>query len=137
MAAITDEDLALDREIERMAKEQVRVDVSHITAEPTPNVEAAAVVDHKLDSSFLGDHVEAYAPADSSVALEQQIFQCRHMDCDSIEATDAVFKSIFGHVPAECYAMVKGVKMYRIGQVEKGQALDRMTVEQRLFGKPK
>lgn len=122
-AAITDEDLALDREIERMAKEQALADVSHITAAPTADVEAPKMIDHKLESTFLGDHVEAYAPADSSVALEQQIFQCKHMDLDSIEATDAVFKSIFGRVPDECYAMVKGVKMYRAGMVEKAKRL--------------
>ena len=85
-------------------------------------------------SELLSEHVDDYKPADSHMTLEQQVFECRARKCDSIEATDAVFKSIYGHVPDTAYALYKNIKLYRIGMVEKGQALDRMTVEQKLFG---
>lgn len=135
-AAITDEDLELDREIERLAREQVTVDLRMPTSEPLrdePGVTATVV----SESTFLGDHAENYKPADNHVSLEQQVFECKSMSLDSIEAADPVFKAIFGKVPLECYAMYKNIKMYRIGMVKEGEARDRVTVEQRLFGRPK
>ena len=128
-AAYTDEDSALEREIKRLGEEQqFNANVDAGPPDMKPAIE---------NPELLSEHVEDYKPAHSHASLEEQVFHAKAVHADSIEVEDIVFKGIFGHVPAEPYAVYKGIKLYRIGMVAQGQAADRMTIERKVFGAPK
>lgn len=132
MPVITDEDYALDREIEALAKENEANDV--IAKDESDVVVLKPKVEHP---DLLSEFVENYKPADSHASLEEQIFKARSVGADSIEAEDVVFKNLLGRVPDEAYIVYKNIKLYRVGQVEAGVALDSQTMESRLYGKKK
>ena len=125
---MTDEDRALDRMLaQREADIPAGVDLS-----PGPQLRKP-IEDH----THLSGLVEDYKPASSLISLEEQVFLCKAHGADTIEATDLVFRAVFGYIPNEDSAMFKGIKMYKIGRVEAGRAKDARTVEQVLFGNSK
>lgn len=81
----------------------------------------------------LRDFVEGYEPANSHATLEEQLFLAKAHKCDTIEAKDIVFKAVFGEVPRTCYAMIKGIKVYREGMVAEGRRLDARSADSMLF----
>ncbi len=127
---MTDEDLALDREIARMAADQEMTAIVDHGAPP----ELKPSVEH---TDLLSEYVENYKPASSHATLEEQVFLCSAHGADSIEAEEIVFKAILGYIPKEAYMVFKGVKVYRKGMVEAGRTSDAQSIEQRLFGNKK
>lgn len=82
MSAVTAEDLAFERELQRMHLE------SPITKAETEKPIIKEVVHH----DFLGDAMENYRPAATLNELEQQAWAAKSIQADSIEATEQVIR---------------------------------------------
>jgi hypothetical protein len=121
--AITAEDMALDRELDRLAQEQG----------PPPDIDPVpAGVGLKKESEvrvLLSEFVDDYAPAKTRSELDDQVWLAKSKGCDSIECTLDVGRSIIrdGSLESVGYFMFKDVKVYIDGAFEKARARDKRT----------
>ena len=126
-AAVTDEDMAFDRELERLAR-NTEPEVSDIDDQP--------VVRKTIDPyTMLSDFIENYQPAKTPQELEDQIMLAKHHECDSVEATPQLIKYYTKKVPEVGYFLFRDIKVYIPGFFEQSSKRDKETVEYRNFGK--
>lgn len=94
--------------------------------------------DHK---EMLRDYMdEEYRPASTINELEDQCFQAKQLDCDSIEATEKLIRYWCKGVmyPERTgYFIYKDIKVYIEGWAEESKKRDKMEMEEKLFGKKK
>jgi hypothetical protein len=127
-AAITDEDLALERELEKL----------NLNTEPQISDPDTMPALKKLSEPYtmLSEAVESYKPAKTLQELDDQVMQAKHYECDSIEATVNVVNYFTkGRDPNNTgYFMYKDIRVYIAGFFEHSKKRDLETVEQRNFG---
>lgn len=129
--AITDEDLALDRELEAMSR-NTEPDVSDKDVIPEMR---KSIEPYTLLSSI----VENYKPASTIHELDQQVFDAKSAEVDSVEATPAIVKYFCkkSYPDKVGYFMYKDIKVYIDGFFEQSVSRDKETVEYRNFGASK
>jgi hypothetical protein len=121
--AITAEDMALDRELDRLAQEQG----------PPPDIDPVpAGVGLKKESEvrvLLSEFVDDYLPARTITELKDQVYLAKANGCDSVECTLEVGKSIIrdGSLETVGYFTFQDVKVYIVGSFEKASARDKRT----------
>jgi hypothetical protein len=134
-AAVTDEDLALDREIEALAAEQPQVNVSDVA--PALEVKRTKdVVNH------LKEIVDGYKEASTMAELTEQVHVAKAEGCDSIEASPTLVRQIFrkdyDYIEKNVgYGIYHDIRIYIAGHFDKHKGADVQTMEQRLFLGPK
>ncbi len=122
MAVHTDEDAALDRELERMAAE----------APPMPTIsdrdQSPDVVKEKNTSIMLCDHLDV-KPASTINELMDQCHQAKAYGCDSIYGTEAIIKHYCrNHYPTDVgYFIFHNIKVYIPGFFEQAVKRDNLT----------
>lgn len=125
LPTITDEDIELDRQLERMAKQQ-----------PIDDGPIVTIIHEKKKRDILRNYTENYKPASSILELDDQVFQAQGHDIDSTEATEAVIKyfckASFPEVQKVGYFIYKNIRVYIEGYFEQNKDADKMTMEQRL-----
>ena len=129
VAAITDEDLALDRELDRIAKE-------------TPPAfedkgENKVKVIKEARKNPLSDFIDDYRPAGTLIELDSQVFDARARGAESIEATPEMIRHLVGPNYEGSYIDYKGMRVYVAGERDNALANERMSMEERIFPKAK
>lgn len=125
-AAITAEDLALDRELEKLARDQEHVDISD--KEPVPMKKA-------IEPYTLLSSVMEVEPAKNITELDEQVFDAKQSDCDSIEATPGLVRYFCKReYPDKVgYFVYHDIKVYIAGFFDQSVKKDKLTIEQRNF----
>lgn len=118
---VTDEDMELDREIDRIANEN-----------PPPDIEQGPVMQLKKEKvvrDLLSEHVDDYKPASTVNELLEQVHLAKEMMCDSIEATPQMIKHFCRkHYPDDVgYFIYHDIKVYIPGFFEQSQKKDQRT----------
>lgn len=130
-AAITDEDLALDRELEMMSR-NTEPDVSDVD----PGVSIKKEVQ---DYTHLAEVIDDYKPAMTLQELEDQVTLAKHHECDSIYASPKVIRYYTkkDYPDKVGYFIFKDIKVYIEGFFEQSKKRDSQTMEQKIFGDSK
>lgn len=131
LGAITDEDMALDRELQSMQTKAFDDDG------PAIEVKKEAT---KRDT--LRNYVPGYKPASTILELQEQIRSALDNEIDSIEATPALvrhlFRKDFDYIQKTVgYGIYQNIRVYIDGFFEKNKDADKMTIERKLFGNSK
>lgn len=130
--AITEEDLALERELERMALESPIPDIDPDIAKP--------LTKEKVSLEHLRDQVDGeYRAAKTLNELDQQVSVAKRLGCDSIDAAPEIIRYYCGKDYSESHGffMYKDIKVHFPQTYEAVKARAKMTVEQKLFGSSK
>lgn len=122
LSAVTSEDLALDRELDRLAATQ--------TPEFDDLPAANTVTKTKEEREMLESWVDGYKPAASLLDLDEQTLMCQEFGADSIEAIDQIFRKFCGAEYKDPYFVYKGVKVYRAGNSLNAKSKEGKTVDQ-------
>lgn len=122
----TPEDLALDRELDRIAKESPSVD----DAGPAP-----LRVLKEGELLTLADVVEGYTPAKTIEQLDMHVHEAKAHGAESTEADDSVFKRLLGPHALDASFIYKNLRVYRAGVRESVMASEKMDIESKVFGK--
>lgn len=130
-AAITDEDLALDRELEMMSRNSEPVLSDQDTTPPVKKT----VEPYTLLSEF----VDNYKPAKTIHELDDQVFRAKHYEADSIEATPELVRYFTkkDYPDKVGYFVYHDIKVYIAGFFEQSVKRERVTIEQKTFGNSK
>lgn len=130
-AAVTAEDMALDRQLDAMAAE-----LPPVIDDPDPPGMTVKKENEKRE--MLGDVVEGYMPAINEEQLRTQVHLAKQEGCDSIEVTGPLAKRFCRDPNLEKvgYFMYHDIKVYIEGFYEQASKRDKQTIEQRLFGAP-
>lgn len=128
LGAVTDDDLALDRELQSLQTKSFDDD--------GPAIE---VKKESIKRDTLRNYVPGYKPASSIIELQEQIRAALDNDIDSIEATPALvrhlFRKDFDYIQKSVgYAIYQNIRVYIDGFFEKNKDADKMTIEGKLFG---
>lgn len=128
VSTITDEDRALDRELEMLA----RTEAPKVSDLDTVPVMKKTIEPYTMLSEFLED----YSPARTLLELDDQVMQAKHAEADSIECTEQIFKYFNknGDPRNVGYFIYHDIKVYKVGFFEQSSKRDKETTEQRLFG---
>ncbi len=129
--AITDEDRALDRELEMMAKTEAPA-VSDV--DTTPAIRKS-IEPYTMLSSIIDD----LSPAKTILELDDQVHRAKMSECDSIECTEQLWKyyNKNGDPRNVGYFVYRDIKVYKVGFFDQSIKKDKETIEQRLFGASK
>lgn len=130
LAAVTAEDMALDRMLEETAKSMPQA------IDDGPVVEVSKP---RENLQHLKTYVEDYTPADTMAELTEQIHVAKSEGCDSIDGTAKLVKQIFradydkivSHIG---YGIYHDIRVYLEGSFEKTKHKDKMTIEQVAHG---
>ncbi len=127
--AILPEDMELERSLQAMTNDLPILDDD----DPTVGVVKKTIEKREM----LGDVVADYKPAATHAELQEQTAMAVAEGCDSIELTVALAKKICRDPQLEevGYFMYRGIKAYLVGAFERVVARDRISIEQRMFGK--
>lgn len=130
-AVYTDEDAALDRELDAMNAPE---------SEPDQPIEAGpvtGVVKEKFNGTLLTEYLDV-EPANTVNELIDQIHQAKEHNCDSIYATESLIRHYCRKdYPSEVgYFVHSGVKVYIPGFFEQANKRDNMSVQEKVFGLP-
>ncbi len=127
--AILPEDMELERTLQAMTSALPILD----DEDPTVGVVKKTVEKREM----LGDVVENYRPASTHAELQEQTALAVAEGCDSIELTVELAKRVCRDPQLENvgYFMYHGIKAYLVGAFERVVARDRISIEQRTFGK--
>lgn len=131
-SAITEEDLALDMELDRMAME-----------EPIPDMEPSLekpLTKEKVSMDHLREHLaEEYSPARTLNELEQQVMIAKRLGCDSVDAEDKIIYHYCGanYKRSLGFFMYKDIKVHFTKEYESTKARLKQTIEQQMFGNSK
>lgn len=126
---MTNEDREIDQMLERQAKRNIIQDMGADTAlkfEP-------------VKRDILRNHVENYKPASSIAELEDQVFQAKNNDIDSVEGTPALVryfcKREYDYVANKVgYFIYHDIRVYIDGFFEKNKDADKLTIEAKMHG---
>lgn len=131
-SAITDEDMALDRELDRIARNS-EPEVSDKDEMPLP-------VKKTIDPyTMLSDFEDDYKPAETIQELDDQVFRAKHYEADSIEASSKLIKYFCkkDYPDKVGYFVYHDIKVYIAGFFEQSKVRDQQTIEQKIFGEAK
>lgn len=130
-AAITDEDLALDRELEMISRNTAPLNISDADI---PEVKKT-IEPYTLISEF----IENYKPAETIHELDEQVFQAKQLECDSIEATPNIIRYFCkkDYPDKVGYFIYHDIKVYIAGFFEQSILREKQTIEQKIFGASK
>lgn len=126
-AAITQDDREIDQMLERMAK-----------TNPIQDLGPEVVLKREpIKRDTLRNHVDGYKPASTIMELDEQVFQAKGLDIDSIEGTSALVRHFckreFEYIKANVgYIIYHDIRVYIDGFFEQNKDADKMTMEQRL-----
>lgn len=128
-AAITDEDLAFERELQRMAEQT-----------PPELVEGSnlnVLTKERPEHGMLSGHVDNYQPAKTLSELRDQAFHAKQLGCNSIEATPDIIRYFTKpHYPDDVgYFMFSDIKVWIPGFWATHRHFDKMSIEAKLFQK--
>lgn len=130
MGAVTLEDLHLEAELQRQHRDEAPT--IPIEADPTPRASRG-----HSESRLLSDEVEHVRPAKTIGELQEQVTWAAQYDCDSVEATEALVKSVARRGWEETrvvgYITYAGIKVFIEGRFFEADKRDKETAEQRLF----
>lgn len=129
-AAITDEDLAFDRELDMIAR----------NAEPTVSDIAPPELKKSNEQyTLLSEYVDDYKPASTIHELDNQIFDAVSYGADSILATERIVKHFCKNAYPDKvgYFIYKNIKVYIEGFFEQSVKRDKESVDFRNFGASK
>ena len=124
--AVTHEDMELDRQLERMSREQE----PPLPIDPEPYGAVARPEKHTFQ--LISEFVEDYKPASTINELMFQVDQAKGLGCDSIEATPALIKHYCRkHYPSDVgYFMFHDIRVYIPGAFEESVKRDKRTVHE-------
>lgn len=130
-AAITDEDLAFDRELNRIANEEPPV----FAEDRNLNV----LTKEKESREMLAEFVEDYHPAATINELMDQVHVAKEVGANCIEATPAIVRHYCRkHFPEDVgYFMFHDIKVFIAGFWQTHKDNDKMSIDEKLFGKSK
>lgn len=129
--AVTPEDLALDRELDQIAKER-----QPPVSDNAPSME---VQKPREFLEHLSSHVDGeYMPASTMAELQEQVHLAKSVGADTIDGTEALVKQIFRHdfekIKASIgYGIFHDIRVYIAGKFEALRNMDKQTMEQKLF----
>ncbi len=128
--AILPEDMELERTLNALTS---HADPIFDGDDPTVGVVKKTVEKREM----LGDSVENYKPATTYAELQEQTALAVAEGCDSIELTVDLAKRVCRDPQLEDvgYFMYRGIKAYLVGAFERVAARDKISIEQRMFGK--
>lgn len=132
MAALTDEDLALDRELDLIAQERM-------AQGPIDDVAPAIEVQKVRENlEHLSSYVDDYKPASTMAELNEQVHVAKSEGCDAIDATADVIKKIFRadfeKIEKELgFGIYHDVRVFLTGRFEGLKNMHKVTMEQKLF----
>lgn len=131
MAALTEEDLAFDRELDRIANEEPPI----FAEDRNMNV----LTKEKESREMLGEFVEDYHPAATVNELMDQVHVAKEVGANCIEATPAIVRHYCRkHFPDDVgYFMFHDIKVFIAGFWETHKDNDKISIDEKLFGKPK
>lgn len=124
--------MALDREIERMARETP----PEFSEGSSENV----LTPVRDDRELLSEYVEGIKPASTIQEMEAQVHQAKLLGADSIEVTKEMYQFYCGPNTGSNpswdakYFHFKNVKAYLAGSVEEAKKVASLTMEQKIFG---
>jgi len=124
MSIVTDEDLAFERELQRME--------SALPPVMSEGVSENKLTKEQLDSDMLADAVENYQPARTINELRDQAFHAKQLGYDSVEASPELIKYFTrgeAYPPAAGYFMFDGIRAWAPGMYEQMRMRDGMSVE--------
>lgn len=118
--AMTEEDAALDRELERMAMDTPPVAIEQGPPDATRE---------KIMYTLLSEELDDIKPANTLRDLDEQVFLAKNNDCDSIEATDIIIKHFCrkDFPPKSGFIMYKDIRVFQAGRVAEAIGLDKRT----------
>lgn len=128
----TAEDMAFDRELEHMARNN----------EPQVSDQEPVQLKKTVDAyTLLSEFEDDYKPARTIHELDDQVFRAKQFEADSIEASEQIVK----HFTKSCwketqkvgYFTYHDIKVYITGFFEQSKMRDTQTIEQKVFGVPK
>ncbi len=127
---ILPEDMELERSLQAMVAEMPVID----DIDPTAGVEVKHV---QVKHEMLAEIVDDYKPAASYVELQEQAALAKANGCDSIEATLEACRKVCRDPQLESvgYFTYHGINVYLVGAFEKAKLRDRLSIEQRTFGR--
>ncbi len=129
-AAITEEDRALDRELEMMARTEAP-SISD-TVEPEP------LKKNKEHYILLSEVIDDYKPATTLMELDEQVQTAKLNECDSVEASETIVKYFtkagYQETKKVGYFWYKDIRVYIAGIFEQSKVRDAETIEHRTFG---
>ncbi len=130
MSAITDEDIALDRELEMMSRNSTP-DFSDV--EPPPLKKSIEPY------TLLSEYEDDYKPATSLHELDDQVFRAKQNDADSIEADPKIIRYFTkkDYPDKVGYFIYHDIKVYIAGFFAQSKLREQVTIEQKLFGASK
>lgn len=129
-APITQEDIALDQELEQLAAKRPQVSDSG----PAPDVQKAReTLDH------LAEHMDGeYMPASTMAELQEQVHQAKQFGADSIDGTEALIKQIFRNdfdkiKDSIGFGIYHDIRVYIHGKFESLRNAGKLSMQQKLF----
>lgn len=130
-AAITEEDLELDRMLERVAAEEPPI--------PTIDPDEVQAVKKEPDRRELLSDVMDVQPASTVNELMDQVHLAKEMGCDSVEATPAMVRHYCRRqYPDKVgFFMFHDIKVYIAGFFEEAKKRSELTIEDINFGAKK
>jgi hypothetical protein len=132
VGAITDEDMALDRELDRMANEMPPPDID-------PEPQGVGMAKRETEEYTLLSELMDVKPASTVNELLEQVHLAKESGADSVEATPALVRHYCRRqYPDKVgYFLFHDIKVYIEGFFEQSIKRDKETVEERAFGKSK
>lgn len=132
VAAVTAEDMELDRQLQEMAKENPA---------PSDNIAVAEVRKTRENLDHLRYYADDYAPAATMADLTEQVHVATSEGYDSIDATATlvrqIFRKDFDYIEKNVgYGIYHNIRVYIDGHFDKHKGADNQTMEQRLFQGP-
>jgi hypothetical protein len=117
--------MALDRELERLAKEA------------PPSFEDAGenkiVVIKEKRQNPLSDFIDDYKPASSLIELDSQVFDAKSRGAESVDATPEMIRHLVGPGYAEPFIDYKGMRVYVTGMRAEAKRVEALSMEERVF----
>ncbi len=128
--AILPEDMELERSLQSMVEAMPVID----DMDPTIGVTVKHTQDRR---EMLSQIVDDYKPAASYVELQEQAALAKANGCDSIEATLEACRKVCRDPQLESvgYFTYHGIHVYIAGAYEKARLRDKLSIEQRTFGR--
>lgn len=128
VGALTDEDLALDRELEEMAKQNMA----------PKGVEEGPAVEVKKTKDFV--NLYEGEPVTTHAEMLERIHLAKVEGYDSIEASEALvkqtFRGSFEHIKnVTGYGIYSDIRVYIAGYFDKYKNADKLTMEEKLHKK--
>lgn len=121
-SSMTEEDFALDRELERIAMDTPPIAIESGPPESTKE---------KVIYNLLSEEIDI-EPANTLRDLEEQVLLANSHECDSIEATDIIIKHFCrkDFPPQAGFFFYRGIRVFQAGRVSEAIGNDKRTTRE-------